>query len=70
MVAKVFSPKGVDIGRRLVSRGSPTGGYPRDYVDAENEARKARRGMWWGHLRQALGVARIVTAAAPAGTFA
>ena len=50
LVAKVFSPNGVDIGRRLVSSGWALAyrRYSKDYVDAENEARKARRGMWRG----------------------
>ena len=49
-VAKVFSPNGVDIGRRLVSAGWALAyrRYSKDYVAAENEARKARRGMWRG----------------------
>lgn len=44
--AKVFSPNGVDIGRRLVSEALAYRRYSTDYVDAENEARKAKRGMW------------------------
>jgi endonuclease YncB( thermonuclease family) len=50
LVAKVFSPKGVDIGCRLVSSGWALAyrRYPRDFVDAEAEARKAKRGMWRG----------------------
>jgi endonuclease YncB( thermonuclease family) len=50
LVAKVFSPNGVDIGRRLVSAGWAVAyrRYSKDYVDAEAEARKARRGMWRG----------------------
>jgi endonuclease YncB( thermonuclease family)/integrase len=46
LVAKVFSPKGVDIGRRLVSAGWALAyrRYSTDYVDAEDEARKAKRG--------------------------
>ena len=50
LVAKVFSPNGVDIGRRLVSAGWALAyrRYSTDYVAAENEARKARRGMWRG----------------------
>jgi endonuclease YncB( thermonuclease family) len=50
LVAKVFSPNGVDTGRRLVSAGWAVAyrRYSRDYVAAENEARKARRGMWRG----------------------
>jgi endonuclease YncB( thermonuclease family) len=50
LVAKCFSPNGIDIGRRLVSAGWALAyrRYARDYVDAENEARKARRGLWRG----------------------
>ena len=50
LVAKVFSPNGVDIGRRLVLAGWAVASrqYSTDYVDAEKEARKARRGMWRG----------------------
>jgi endonuclease YncB( thermonuclease family) len=50
LVAKVFSPNGVDIGRRLVSAGWALAyrRYSTDYVAAEDEARKARRGMWRG----------------------
>jgi endonuclease YncB( thermonuclease family) len=50
LVAKVCSPNGVDIGRRLVSAGWAVANrrYSMDYVDAENEARKAKRGMWRG----------------------
>ena len=50
LVAKVFSPNGVDIGRRLVLAGWALAyrQYSTDYVDAEKEARKMRRGMWRG----------------------
>jgi endonuclease YncB( thermonuclease family) len=50
LVAKVFSPNGIDIGRRLVSAGWALAyrRYSMDYVAAEKEARKARRGMWRG----------------------
>ncbi len=50
LVAKCFSPNGIDIGRRLVSAGWALAyrRYSTDYVDAEEEARKARRGMWRG----------------------
>ena len=50
LVAKCFSPNGVDVGRRLVSAGWALAyrRYSTDYVDAEEEARKARRGMWRG----------------------
>ena len=50
LVAKVFSPNRIDIGPRLVSAGWALA-YRRcstDYVAAEDEARKARRGMWRG----------------------
>jgi endonuclease YncB( thermonuclease family) len=52
LVAKCFSPNGVDIGRRLVSAGWALAyrRYARDYVDAEDEARKARRGLWRGRF--------------------
>jgi endonuclease YncB( thermonuclease family) len=52
LVAKVFSPAGVDIGRRLVSAGWALAyrQYSKDYIDAEAEARKAKRGMWRGTL--------------------
>ena len=50
LVAKVFTPDGVNIGRRLVSAGWALAyrQYSTDYVDAEDEARKAKRGMWRG----------------------
>jgi endonuclease YncB( thermonuclease family) len=48
IVAKVFSPNGVDIGRRLVSAGWVYRRYSTDYVDADDEARKAKHGMWRG----------------------
>lgn len=50
LVAKVFSPDGVDVGRRLVAAGWALAyrRYSTDYVDAEDEARKAKRGMWRG----------------------
>ena len=50
LVAKVFSPNGVDIGRRLVLAGWALAyrRYSTDYVDAEKQARKAKRGMWRG----------------------
>ena len=43
LVAKVYSPNGVDIGRTLAS-----GCAYRRYFAAEAEARKAKRGMWRG----------------------
>jgi Staphylococcal nuclease homologue len=65
IVAKVFSPDGVDLGRRLVSAGWALAyrRYSADYVDAEAEARKAERGMWRGTFVRPLGVARNGTAA-------
>lgn len=50
LVAKVFAPDGVDIGRKLVLAGWALAyrRYSTDYVDAEDEARKAKRGMWRG----------------------
>jgi endonuclease YncB( thermonuclease family) len=50
IVAKVFAPDGVDISRRLVSAGWALAyrRYSMDYIDAEDEAREARRGMWRG----------------------
>lgn len=50
LVAKCFSPNGVDVGRRLVLAGWAVAyrRYSRDYIDAEDKARKARRGMWRG----------------------
>jgi endonuclease YncB( thermonuclease family) len=50
IVAKVFSPNGVDISRRLVLAGWALAyrRYSTDYVDAEDEARRAKRGMWRG----------------------
>jgi endonuclease YncB( thermonuclease family) len=48
LVAKVFSPNRVDIGRRLVSAGWALAcrRYSMDYVAAEDEARWAKRGTW------------------------
>ena len=46
IVAKVFSPNGVHIGRKLALAGVAYRLYWTDYVAAE--ARKARRGMWRG----------------------
>jgi len=50
LIAKCFSPNGIDVGRRLVSAGWALAyrQYSMDYVDAEDEARKAGRGMWRG----------------------
>jgi hypothetical protein len=68
VVAKVFAPDGVDISRRLVSAGGPwpiggsrpTMSTPRSL---QGQARDTE-----GQLRQALGVACIVTTAGHAGT--
>jgi endonuclease YncB( thermonuclease family) len=50
LVAKIFGPDGIDIGRRLVLAGWALAYRQNstDYVDAEAEARKARRGLWRG----------------------
>jgi endonuclease YncB( thermonuclease family) len=50
LVAKVFSSGGADIGRKMVLAGWALAyrQYSTDYVDAEAEARKARRGLWRG----------------------
>ena len=58
IVAKVYSPSGVDIGRRLLSAGQAYRRYSTDYVAAENEPARSGAGCG-GQLRQALGVARI-----------
>jgi endonuclease YncB( thermonuclease family) len=52
LVAKCFSANGVDIGRRMVSAGWALAyrRYSMEYVDAEAEARAARRGMWRGRF--------------------
>jgi endonuclease YncB( thermonuclease family) len=50
LVAKVFSPNGVDIGRRLVLGVLAYSRYAMDYVAAEGEARQARRGKWRGTI--------------------
>lgn len=54
LVAKCFSPNGIDIGRRLVSAGWALAyrRYSMDYVDAENKARRAKRGMWKGTFKK------------------
>lgn len=55
LVAKCFSSKnGIDIGRKLVSAGWALAyrRYSMDYVDAENEARKAKRGLWRGRFME------------------
>jgi endonuclease YncB( thermonuclease family) len=50
LVAKCFSPSGIDVGQRLVAAGWALAyrQFSMDYVDAEEEARKAKRGMWRG----------------------
>ncbi len=76
LVAKCLSPNGVDIGRRMVAAGWALAyrRYSADYVDAEEAARRAGRGMWrgrfmkpweWRMLAAARGVA---TGAPPAAT--
>ena len=52
LVVKCYSPNGVDIGRRLVSAGWALAyrRYSMDYVNAENEARLAKRGLWKGRF--------------------
>jgi len=54
LVAKCFSPNGIDIGRRLVSSGWALAyrQYSMDYVEAEKEARRTRRGMWKGRFEK------------------
>jgi endonuclease YncB( thermonuclease family) len=68
LVAKCYSPNGVDISRRLVSAGWALAyrRYSTDYVDAEDEARKAGRGMWRGRFVKPW---EWRIAAARAGTF-
>lgn len=50
LVAKCFSPQGIDIGRRLVWSGWAFAyrQYSLAYIDAEHEARSAGRGLWQG----------------------
>lgn len=54
LIAKCFSPNGIDIGRRLVSSGWALAyrRYSKDYIDAESEARKAKRGIWRGRFEK------------------
>ena len=66
LVAKVLSPNGVDIGRKLMSAGWAYRRYSTDYVNAEAQG-QARHVE--GNFRETLGVARIVTAAANSGIF-
>jgi endonuclease YncB( thermonuclease family) len=42
----------------------------KDYVDAENEAHKAKRGMWRGTFVKPCGVARSVIAVGDTGVAA
>ena len=51
-IAKCYSPNGIDIGRRLVSAAWALAyrRYSMDYVGAEEQARKARRGLWRGRF--------------------
>jgi endonuclease YncB( thermonuclease family) len=53
-VAKVFTPDGTDVGHRLVTAGWALAyrRYSTDYVEAETEARKARRGLWRGTFEE------------------
>jgi hypothetical protein len=69
LVAKVFSPNGVDIGRRLVSAEWAVAyrRYSRDYVAAEKRGQEGQARDVAGHLCQTLGLARIIPAAAHAG---
>jgi Staphylococcal nuclease homologue len=71
LVAKCFSPDGVDIGRRLVSAGWALAyrRYSTDYLDAEEEARKGTARDVAGSFRETLGVARILTGPARADIF-
>jgi endonuclease YncB( thermonuclease family) len=50
LVAKCFSPNGIDVGRRLVLAGWALAYryFSTDYVEVEDEARKAERGLWRG----------------------
>jgi len=54
LVAKCFSPNGVDIGRRMVAAGWALAyrQYSKDYVDAERKARRAKRGIWRGAFKK------------------
>jgi endonuclease YncB( thermonuclease family) len=54
LVAKCFSPNGIDIGRRLVLSGWALAyrQYSLDYVDAEDMARAAERGLWRGTFQK------------------
>lgn len=50
LVAKCFTPNGVDIGRRMVFVGWALAyrQYSTDYIDVEDRARRAERGLWSG----------------------
>lgn len=52
LVAKCYAPNGVDINKRMVLSGWALAyrRYAWDYVDAENAARRAKRGMWRGEF--------------------
>ncbi len=54
LVAKCFSPNGIDVGQRMVSAGWALAyrQYSQDYVGAEKRARDARRGMWRGRFTE------------------
>jgi len=72
LVAKCFSPNGVDIGRRMVVAGWALAyrRYSKDYIDAERKARKAKRGMWRGTFEKpwewrATSIDRVTTAKQP-----
>jgi endonuclease YncB( thermonuclease family) len=50
LVARCYSPSGVDLGRQMVWAGWALAYryYSLRYVDAEDAARRARRGLWRG----------------------
>lgn len=50
LVGKCFSPNDIDIGERLVRSGWALAyrQFSLDYVEAEEEARQAERGLWGG----------------------
>jgi endonuclease YncB( thermonuclease family) len=50
LVAKCYSPNGVDINRRMVASGWALAyrRYSNDYVEAERIAKRFKRGMWRG----------------------
>jgi endonuclease YncB( thermonuclease family) len=69
LVAKVFSPNRVDIGRRLVSAGWALTyrRYSMDYVAAEDEGALGQARHVAGQLRETLGMACIGAAAGHTG---